>query len=92
MASFAVPAIIEDAGPEAFRRFLEFFTAHIRNRHTRAAYAQAVSQLCGWLQARGIVTLAAIQPVHIAAWVEEKTQTQNPQTVKQHLAAIKKLF
>ena len=92
MEAFAVPAIIQDAGPEAFRRFIEFFTAQIRNRNTREAYARAVGQFFGWLQARGIVTLAEIQPVHIAAWVELKTQSQNPQTVKQHLAAVKKLF
>jgi len=92
MAAFVVPAIIEEAGPEAFRRFLEFFTAQIRNRNTREAYARAVSQFFGWLHEHGIVRLADIQPVHIAAWVEEKTLAQNPQTVKQHLAAVKKLF
>ena len=92
MEAFAVPAIIQEAGPEAFRRFLEFFTAQIRNRNTREAYARAVSQFFGWLHEHGIVCLADIQPVHIAAWVEGKTQTQNPQTVKQHLAAVKKLF
>ena len=92
MESFAVPALIEEAGPEAFTRFLEFFTAQIRNRNTRDAYARAVSQFFGWLHEHGIVRLTEIQPVHIAAWVEGKTQTQNPQTVKQHLAAVKKLF
>jgi hypothetical protein len=37
----AVPAVIEDAGESARRRFLEFFAASIRNPNTRAAYAQA---------------------------------------------------
>jgi len=92
MESFSVPSIIQEAGPEAFRRFLEFFTAQIRNRNTREAYARAVSQFFGWLEAQGIVRLMDIQPVHIAAWVEMKTQSQNPQTVKQHLAAVKKIF
>jgi integrase/recombinase XerD len=39
-----IPAIIADAGDNAARRFLEFFTANIRNANTRAAYAQTVSQ------------------------------------------------
>jgi hypothetical protein len=39
-----VPAIIADAGDGAARRFLEFFTATIRNPNTRAAYAQAVAR------------------------------------------------
>jgi hypothetical protein len=37
-ALFSVPAIIADAGDGAAKRFLEFFTANIRNPNTRAAY------------------------------------------------------
>jgi hypothetical protein len=43
-----VPAIFADAGDGGARRFLEFFTAHIRNPNTRAAYAQAVAQFHPW--------------------------------------------
>ena len=34
-----LPALIERAGKRASRRFLEFFTANIRNPNTRRAYA-----------------------------------------------------
>jgi hypothetical protein len=37
----ALPAIIRARGERASRRFIEFFTANIRNRNTRAAYARA---------------------------------------------------
>jgi hypothetical protein len=37
-------SLILEAGQDATRRFVEFFTANIRNLNTRAAYAQAVSQ------------------------------------------------
>jgi hypothetical protein len=37
-SGFTVPAIIGDAGDNAARRFLEFFTANIRNPNTRAAW------------------------------------------------------
>lgn len=43
-ASRSVPALFSDAGSDAVRRFIEFFTANIRNRNTRAAYARAVAQ------------------------------------------------
>jgi hypothetical protein len=33
----ALPAIIRDRGERGSRRFIEFFTASIRNRNTRAA-------------------------------------------------------
>jgi hypothetical protein len=34
-------------------RFLEFFTANIRNRNTRRAYARAVSEFLAWCEDRG---------------------------------------
>jgi hypothetical protein len=37
----AVPALITAKGERASLRFLEFFTADIRNPHTRRAYASA---------------------------------------------------
>jgi hypothetical protein len=43
----AVPLVIRDAGPDAIRRFVEFFTANIRNPNTRAAYARAIRRFCG---------------------------------------------
>ena len=35
------PLLAPDPDPAADRRVIEFFTAHIRNPHTRNAYAQA---------------------------------------------------
>ena len=35
------PALIAASGPRASYRFLEFFTANIRNPDTRRAYARA---------------------------------------------------
>ncbi len=39
-----LPAAIAAQGERAGRRFIEFFTANIRNRNTRMAYARAVKQ------------------------------------------------
>jgi hypothetical protein len=36
------PQLFAEAGPDAMRRFLEFFTANLRNPNTRQAYARAV--------------------------------------------------
>jgi hypothetical protein len=64
-----VPAIIADAGEGAAERFIEFFTANIRNPNTRAAYAQAVAQFLRWCQGRGF-SLQDIKPVAVAAYIE----------------------
>jgi hypothetical protein len=43
-----VPALFRNAGEDASRRFVECFTANIRNRNTRMAYGQAVRGLFGF--------------------------------------------
>ena len=39
--TYIVPALIADAGDAAGWRYVEFFTANIRNPNTRRAYARA---------------------------------------------------
>jgi site-specific recombinase XerD len=84
-----LPALLDEAGDDAARRVIEFFTAEIRNRNTRQAYARAVRQFFDWAAERGL-TLETIEPVHVAAYVE--TDERSPATVKQHLSAIRRLF
>ncbi len=91
-SSPALPAVIADAGEPAAMRFIEFFTANIRNPNTRQAYARAVMDFFGWCERHGIGPLPAIQPVHVAAYVEELTRSYAAPTVKQRLAAIRMLF
>jgi integrase/recombinase XerD len=82
-----LPAIIADAGEHAARRYIEFFTATIRNGNTRRAYGRAVADFLAWCQLSGL-TLSAIEPVHVAAYIEQLTRSKAVPTVKQHLAAI----
>lgn len=86
-----LPSIIAAGGPRAARRFVEFFTANIRNRNTREAYARAVGQFCDWCEHRGL-TLERIDPIAVAAYIEQLGVMRSKPTVKQHLAAIRMLF
>lgn len=43
------PAPVAVAGERAAYRFTEFFTAQIRNPHTRRGYARRVGDFCAWL-------------------------------------------
>jgi integrase/recombinase XerD len=85
----SLPSLIVDAGENAAEKFIEFFTAQIRNRNTREAYARAVWQFMTWCEDRGL-SLPTIRPVHVAAYIEKLSLS--PPTVKQHLAAIRMLF
>ena len=86
-----VPALIADEGDQAARRFLEYFTANIRNKNTRAAYVHAVAEFTRWCELRGL-TLKTIEPILVAAYVEQLQQRLAAPSVKQHLAAIRMLF
>jgi site-specific recombinase XerD len=90
-AGHVVPALIADAGETAGWNSVEFFTANIRNPHTRRAYARACSQFFAWCEERGL-TLTTIRPFDVAAWVEQLQQTHSAPGVKQQLAAVRMLF
>lgn len=87
-----VPGLVADAGDDAATRFVEFFTAHIRNANTRQAYGRAVGDFFAWMERSEIGALSAIEPVHVAAWVEDLGRRYAVPTVKQHLAAVRMLF
>ena len=65
-----LPDIVRRAGPQAAERTVEFFTAQIRNPHTRAAYGTAVTRFFTWCDARGLA-LAQISPIAVATYIEE---------------------
>ncbi|TCQ81609.1 tyrosine-type recombinase/integrase [Pseudomonas sp. JUb52] len=88
----ALSALIEQAGPRAELRFLEFFTATIRNANTRRAYARAAHDFLAWCQAAGVPSVTAVQPLHVATWIELQTQRYAAPSVKQRLAALRHLF
>lgn len=87
-----VPRIVADAGPDAARRFVEFFTATIRNPNTRETYARAVRDFLDWCEARGLMHLDQIEPIVVATYVEGLQAVKSAPTVKLHLAAVRMLF
>ena len=93
-AGFAttLPALVSAAGAHAERRFVGFFAAQLRNAHTRAAYARATTRFLDWCAGAGAPGLDAIEAVHVAAWVELRTCEASAPTVKQELAALRRLF
>src|SRR5688572_8967559 len=78
--------------PDGAKRFWEFFTVNIRNRNTRRAYFVAVSQFSVWCEGRGLKDLSRVEPMHVAAYIEQLGIVVSKPTVKQHLAAIRMLF
>jgi hypothetical protein len=52
-----LPVLVAASGRRAGVRFLEFFTAQIRNPHTRRAYARAVTDFLSWCESIGVTSL-----------------------------------
>jgi site-specific recombinase XerD len=90
--ALVVPRAIADLGEAATLRFVDFFTANIRNANTRAAYGVAIRRFFSWCETHGPAELAAIRAHHVSTYVEVLAQTHKAPTVKQHLAAIRMLF
>jgi site-specific recombinase XerC len=87
-----LPTLVAAAGERAGMRFLEFFAANIRNPHTRRAYARAADEFLAWCADAGVPSIGAVQPVHVATWIEAGTRELAAPSVKQRLAAIRHLF
>lgn len=91
ISAAVTPALFGNAGPQATRRFVDFFVVHIRNPNTRAAYYRALCQFADWCDARGL-RLETIEPTAIGLYIEELRKVRPKATVKQHLAAIRMCF
>ncbi|AJX82439.1 phage integrase family protein [Burkholderia pseudomallei 7894] len=92
VGGIATPTLVIAAGERAGVCFVEFFASAIRNPHTRRAYARAASDFLTWCADAGVSSITAVQPLHVASWVELQTRTHAASTVKLRLAAIRHLF
>jgi len=88
---FQAPTVIEWAGENAKRRFLEFFVATIRNPNTRKAYFNAAAGFFDWCESLGFA-LPSLSPMIASTYIEKLTRERSAPTVKQHLAALRMLF
>jgi site-specific recombinase XerD len=86
-----VPVPVADAGEKAAYRFLEFFAARIRNRHTRRAYFRNAAHFFSWAEFRRL-GLADITSMHLAAYIEEISHESAAPSVKQTLSTLRMLF
>jgi len=87
-----LPVLVASAGDRAGIRFLEFFASTIRNPHTRRAYGRAITDFFTWCGEHRVASITAVQPLHVASWVELQTREMSAPTAKLRLAAIRHLF
>ncbi len=83
------PALVAAAGNAGTFAWEEFFAAHIRNPHTRAAYLHAARRFFDWLGLR-VSSLPEITPGLVGAYFNQ--HKGSIPTRKLHLAALRSLF
>lgn len=91
LSTIALPTLYRPDAATA-KRVLEFFTANIRAPNTRKAYAKAAGDFAIWCERRSLDHLRNVQPIHVAAYVEELGQRIAAPSVKVQLAAIRMLL
>ena len=88
---FYLPRIIVDEGRKSQTAFINFFTASIRNAHTRRAYARSARDFFEWLEERRPgVSLRELEPFMIAAFVEHLPSSARSK--QQYVSALRMLF
>src|SRR3546814_9786287 len=53
---------------------------------------RAAGEFLAWCEARGVASLAQVQPLHFADWIEALGGELAPPSVKQQLAGVRRLF
>src|ERR1700674_2600413 len=81
-----IPELIAAAGPEVTESYIDFFTATIRNRNTRQAYARACWQFFDWCAAHGL-ELTTETPV----WSREDANTLLDSIPKDSVSGLRDL-
>lgn len=89
VAPLRLPALIEAAGEAAAFVWDEFFTAGIRNPHTRRAYTHAVRRFLAWAETGGL-ELVRLTPRQVGGYLDGLPGTIP--TRKLHLAALRGFF
>ena len=81
--SGCLPAALATADERTHYRFVEFFTAQIRNKGTRAVYARAVRQFFTSRQLQS-KSLEQINSLDVASYIEWLQGRKSVSTVKLH--------
>jgi len=89
---FSLPVLVGREGESGGQHFLEFSTVHVRNANTRSAYTHGAELFLAWCEPRRITELGAIQPLHVAGYIEQMQRDRSAPTVKQHLTCLRMLF
>jgi hypothetical protein len=78
------------------RTQLDAFPRILRGQHPQPAHAvayyRAAEEFLVWCADAGVLSIATVQPVHVATWIEMSVRKLAAPLVQQRLAALRHLF
>lgn len=80
----ALPALVAAAG-EALACASSNSSRPTSATHTRRAYSRAVGDFLAWCEVAGVPSIAAVEPLYVASYIEELTRERSAPTAKQRL-------
>ena len=86
--SLVLPSVVAEAGEDAAKVTLEFFTARIANPGTRKIYGRAVWKFCRWCELHS-VRLHEVTAPTVAAYLEQRQASIALVTVKVEASALR---
>jgi RNA polymerase sigma factor (sigma-70 family) len=85
------PAIIDQAGPTARTKFVDFFTFELANPLTRKSYSYAVREFLDWCDVRDL-SLEELSPSVVASYLEALSTHLAGSTVASRRTALRTFF
>jgi hypothetical protein len=84
----SLPVLVAAAGERAGMRSSNSSQPTSATRTRAAPNARAADEFLAWCASAGVPAIGAVQPVHVATWIEAATRELAAPSVKQRLAAI----
>jgi len=85
----AVPDPVCELGNAGMQRFLDFFSVHLQNKHTRRAYARAIGDFISSCEKK---SLAAVKEEDVIKYAHDLLTKGTISTTRQRLSAIRHLY
>ena len=88
-----VPEVLMRSGDAVVRLYNDHLRLSIRSDDSRRTYRSALSLFLRWLDARGVPELLEVEPEHVRAYLDYRTQTlRRSASARLHYSAVKSLF
>ena len=86
------PLFVARLDVAALRTIVDFFALHLRNAHTRKAYAQSIGSFFEWCKKREITSLSSVSENDVQEYLDMLVNSGKTSAARQRLSAIRHFY